>query len=258
MACIQNVKHVSKPTNYEKVKKGAARIEFLDQFSGQRLNLEKWRITRKGDFRENIIDIFDVDPGQGEDHRLRLRADTIGTRDDTVKYHGVICLHKIEFAAGKMISVDLDWNKQANGCYLTAAIYICPTITDGNPLEENDWLRIEYIGVPPGRNARCAISTRTNKKTKHLYREGWPKKREGRYITHLRIDIHIHDQGFEVFEEGRKLCGSESHGLSFSSGYLYLQMSSHSNYPSREIYFDNVKITNSKPLHCLDNVADNP
>ena len=158
-------------------------FQFQDDFSDSILNLKKWRITRQGDFRISRIDVYDVDPKETKDFRLRFMADTKNTRDDTVKYQGVRCRHKIDFSTSKKISVDLDWNNQLNGCYLTTAIYICPTITKENPKEEKDWLRIEYIGVPPGKNARCVISTKTNNMIRHLYTEGWPKEKQGNLFS---------------------------------------------------------------------------
>jgi len=64
------------------------------------------------------------------------------------------------FSDGKELCFDLDWNNQSNGCYLTASLYLCPTVTTGNPGNEKDWLKFEYVGVPPGRNARCVIATK--------------------------------------------------------------------------------------------------
>ena len=34
---------------------------------------------------------------------------------------------------------------------LTGSFYLCPAATSGNPENENDWLKFEYIGVPPGK-----------------------------------------------------------------------------------------------------------
>ena len=33
------------------------------------------------------------------------------------------------------------------------------------------------------------------------------------------------------------------HGLGFTKAYLYLQMSSHSNYRARTVYFDSVRVS---------------
>lgn len=215
---------------------------FNENFSEGVLNPERWQITREGDFTESIIDVYDADPTENVDFRLRLRANTIGTCDDTVKFHGVCSVEKVDFSDAKEISFDIDWNNQSNGCYLTASLYLCPTVTNGNPGEEKDWFKFEYVGVPPGHNARCVIVSKSDGKVKYLYTEGWPEQRTGRHIAHQRIKIILDNASLRVIENGKEIYSSQSQGLEFSSAYLYLQMSSHSNYPSREIYFDNVVI----------------
>lgn len=97
------------------------------------MNKKLWQITREGDFKESMIDVYDADPTENVDFRLRRRANTIGTRDDTVKFHGVRSRYIVNFSDAKEISFDLDWNNQSNGCYLTASLYLCPTMTSGNP-----------------------------------------------------------------------------------------------------------------------------
>jgi hypothetical protein len=214
-----------------------------DDFNGGYLNPELWQITQQGDFKERTVDVYDVDLSENIDYRLRLRMNTIGTRDGTVKFHGVRSVEKVDFSAGKEISFDLDWNNQSNGCYLTAAMYLCPTVTNGNPGEEKDWLKFEYVGVPPGHNARCVIATKTDGKVKYLYTDGWPEQQTGRHIGYQRISIILDNTNFKIIENEKEIYNTTSHGLEFTSAYLYLQMSSHSNYPTREIYFDNVGIT---------------
>ena len=219
-------------------------IAMRDSFSDGTLNPQLWQITREGDFKESVIDVYDVDPSENVDYRLRLRANTIGTRDDTVKFHGVRSVEKMDFNEGKEISFDIDWNNQSNGCYLTASLYICPTVTSGNPREENDWLKFEYVGVPPGRNARCVIAIKSDGRIKYLYTEGWPEQKSGRHIAYQRIRIILDDKNksLKIIENGKEIYSSQSHELEFTSAYVYLQMSSHSNYHAREIYFDNVVI----------------
>lgn len=230
------------------------RIVFGDDFNEGKLN-NKWVITRKGDFNESIIDVYDVDHDEEVDYRLRLRANTIGTADDTVKYHGVRSTRKIDFTEEKQIFFDIDWNNQRNGCYLTASVYLCPIATTGNPGEEKDWLKFEYVGVPPGHNARCVIATKINGYMKQLYTEGWPEDRSGRDIANQHIIIILNNETFKIFENGKEMYSSSPHNLGFTSAYLYLQMSSHSNYPSREIYFDNIVII--EHTHSLDMERNN-
>jgi hypothetical protein len=173
--------------------------ELRDNFGNGTLNPELWQFTREGDFNESIIDVYDVDPTETMDYRLRLCANTIGTRDDKVKFHGVRSVEKVNFRRGLNISFDLDWNNQSNGCYLTAAMYLCPTATNGNPREEKDWLKIEYVGVPPGRNARCVIATKSNGKVEYLYTKGWPEQRTGRHIACQLIELMCDKQEFKHY-----------------------------------------------------------
>jgi len=98
-----------------------------------------------------------------------------------------------------------DDGRHGNGCYLTAPLYLCPAVTTGNLGNEKDWLKFEYVGVPPGRNARGVIATKIAGVVMYTYTEGWPEQRTGRHIA-------------------------------------YQRMSSHSNYPARELYFDNIVI----------------
>ena len=151
---------------------------------------------------------------------------------------------RVTIGMSQRTSFDLDWNNQSNGCYLTASLYLCPTVTNGNPRDENDWLKFEYVGVPPGRNARCVIASKSDGKVKYLYTEGWPEQRTGRHIAHQRIKIILDakNKSLKIIENGKEIYSSQSHGLEFTSAYIYLQMSSHSNYHTRELYFDNVVI----------------
>lgn len=146
------------------------------------------------------------------------------------------------FSEGMELSFDLDWNNQSNGCYLTASLYLCPTATNGSPRNEKDWLKFEYVGVPPGRNARCVIAAKRDENVKYLHTEGWPEQKSGRHIAYQRIKIILDNKSLKVIENGTEIYCTPSHGLEFSSAYLYLQMSSHSNYPAREIYFDNLVV----------------
>ncbi|MBI3921658.1 MAG: hypothetical protein HY318_09595 [Armatimonadetes bacterium] len=211
----------------------------VDEFSGETVDAGLWQVTRKNDFQESTVDIV-----QG---RLRLRAATLGTKDDTVKYHGLRSLELIRLKQPMELSFDLDWNDQRNGCYLTAGVVLCPTKTDANPEEERDWLKFEYIGVPPGRNARAWISARSKGGERVLYNEGWPdKQRTGRKIGRQKLRILWKDDALSVMENGRLLWQTPWKGFDFPSAYLYLQMSSHSNYAPREIFFDAVKVTTAK------------
>jgi hypothetical protein len=164
------------------------------------------------------------------------------TDDKTVKYLGVVSAGPLGLSGRKRLSVDFDWNSQFNGSYLTGAIYLCPTLTKENPEDEEQWLRVEYVGVPPGKNARMAIWLKNRRTPKWIYDEGWPKEqRTGRKITQPHLEIHFEDGQWSVREDGKELFASaDKWKLPFTKAHLYLQMTSHSNYGAREIFFENV------------------
>ncbi len=215
---------------------------FRNNFNEGHLDHERWNVIQEGEFRESIVDVITVDPMKQNEYRLRLGMDTIGTRDETVKYIGVRSADRLSLHPPAEISFDLDWNNQSNGCYLTVAVYLCPTVTNANPEREGDWLRFEYVGVPPGQNARAVIAIKNNGTVQHLFTEGWPEKRVGRHIGVQRIKMILDTNEFTILENGAPLYHVDSRNLKFDSIYLYLIMSSHSNYPFREIYFDNISV----------------
>ena len=227
-------------TTTERPREPAFASKVSDDFQEGVISEGRWTLTRQNDFRTSLIDVIDV--GQN-DLRLRLLADTVGTMDDTVKFHGVRTMKKIDFTERKIISFDLDWNEQANGSYLTAGIYLCPVVTDTNPRDEVDWIAFEYVGVPPGDNARFQIASKTNNSLRFLFTEGWPnKQRTGREIANQHVKLMIDKDTLKVLENNDELFITPDHGLGFTEAYLYLQMSSHSNYSSREVYFDNIVV----------------
>ena len=54
--------------------------------------------------------------------------------------------------------------------------------------------------------------------------------------------LRFRNHAVEVWEGDRRVWTSEADALVFGTAYLYLQMSSHSNYPPRAIYFDTIRI----------------
>ena len=76
-----------------------------------------------------------------------------------------------------------------------------------------------------------------------LHTEGWPDlQRTGRKIGRQRLRLVLEEGAIRVFENEELLYDSQKKVLQFSSAYLYLQMSSHSNYPPREVFFDDIAV----------------
>ena len=192
-----------------------------------------WELTAGGDFEERIADLTGS--------RLRLRAATRRTRSDTVKFMGVRHREEVALKPGTRIKVDFDWNRQTNGSGLAAGLLLAPAVTSTNPYELPDYVWIEYIGVPPGRNARRVIGVRAASNHRHLDMEGWPEKnKEGRAIEVLRLEVEIGaDRSFRLLENGQEAYASPPGTLPFDKAFVYLQLSSRSNYPPREVFFEN-------------------
>jgi hypothetical protein len=208
---------------------------YSDSFDTATINLKKWEITSDGDFKEKNIDVI---PGEKDGFKLRLKADTIATKDDTVKFLGTVFSEKVDLS-NKTINIDIDWNEQKNGSYLTMGLFVATEKTIQNPRALQDWLCFQYVGVPPGKNGRFEISSKRNGNLEFLYTEVWPKIRKGRKLNKSRLTVVFKDQNIKVFENTILLFESKSHPQFFKEGYVYLQMSTHSNYSSREVYFDN-------------------
>lgn len=214
-----------------------------ETFSQERLDLAHWQPTFEGDCRDCSVSV--VNAIEQGDFRLRLLADTLGTQDDSVKFIGVRNTRLIDLSKATRIAVELDWNHQINGSYLSVALVLSPHKTKQNPLKTSDWLKIEYVGVPPGQNARMIIGLMVKGRERTLYTEGWPDtNRIGRRIALQKITVVFLDRLlFQIWENDQLIYDSKLNKLPFGKAYLYLQLSSHSNYSARSIYFDNIRIT---------------
>ena len=247
----------SEPTRQVLHREPVVHVLFEERFNSPELGLWNWTVTRKNGFETSTAEV--VSTSKAEDSgKLRLRCSTMGTRPETVKYLGVVTKEALDISGRKVLSLDFDWNDQANGCYLTAGIYLCPTFTRKNPRDEPTWLCFRYVGVPPGKNARAESWICRKGRTRWVYDEGWPdEQRTGREIGKEHIEIHLNAGQWTVFEDGKLLYDSgEKNRVSFSKAHLYVQVSSHSNYPAREVYFDNVvireKVRHPVKQNCLE------
>jgi hypothetical protein len=221
----------------------AEEMAWRENFDGGALDPARWVRTIDGDFREHLADVVDVSLHGARDFRLRLRADTRGTRDDTVKFLGVRTRERFPIRDGTRVTVELDWNDQTNGSYLSAGLILAAEPTDANPLKGRDWLKAEYVGVPPGRKARLAVVVCVDGRERTLYTEGWPEtNRTGRKIGVVELSLVFRESSFEIREDGDLLFEAADTRFSFAAAHLYLQLSSHSNYPPREVFFDDVRV----------------
>ena len=98
--------------------------------------------------------------------------------------------------------------------------------------------------MPPGRNARLVVGASIDGRERTLFDEGWPDvNRTGRRIALQKLLLVVGLGAFEVQENGRRLFQSKETLLPRDAIYLYLQLASHSNYPAREVFFDDIRVT---------------
>ena len=205
---------------------------FLEDFSGDVLDRGEWLETASGDFSERQIRIV---PGRG----LEVRIGTEGTRDDTVKYAGARRRRAVSGRDLQRVRVTIDWNGQENASYLTASVVLSPHSAQ-NPLETGDWFQAGYVGVPPQGNARLLLIEQVAGVKWTLFDEGWPgANRTGRPISRQTLEIFRAGPEMAVVENDREV--SRTRAMPWKDDlYVYLQVSSHSNYRPRSVVFGGV------------------
>lgn len=212
-----------------------------EEFDSGELDPARWQHTLDGDLEVHAAELVPAPEGTGA--RLRLLADTRGTSNATVKYVGIMSRCAVVTEANTNVSLRVDWGPPANGSYLSAAIVLSPHTTAGNPLTTPDWLSVAYVGVPPGRNARLLVRMSNNGVVRTLYRDGWPDaNRAGRYITRPTLQISLGPSSLELREDGRLVFSSTGRELPTIGSHLFLQLSSHSNFPARSVHFEDLRL----------------
>lgn len=177
------------------------------------------------------------------DGRLGLSIDAMGTRATPLKVVGVRSAAPLAVGEALEVVWGLDWNAQANGSYLKAAVYLAPRATDGDPEALPDWIRVSYVGVPPGETFRHEVAERRRGQLRFIDRGGWPKKRTGRAPAPLRGALSVRRDGtLEYREDGSPRAAGKATPWKWTRVWVYVTSSSHSNYPKRTIYVDDIEV----------------
>lgn len=221
----------------------SGRITVVKRLSGptwdNSLDKTKWQRIYKGNARRSGTKFLD---GDHPNHTsLLLEIDTIGTSDPICTV-GAITREVVFLKDGTEISAVLDWNRQVNGCYMTAGMYIVSDIIRKDPRDADDWLCVEYTGVPPGKNVRRTVAIKRHGNIRYLDRDGWPKNREGRHIEKIQIRIVFDADDFRIFENGNLIHRSKEDLQRLKKGHLCFALRSHSNYPNRVVYFREISV----------------
>ncbi len=141
----------------------------------------------------------------------------------------------------------LDWNQQFNGSYLSAGLIITQSSQIPSFQSLSDYIAIEYIGVPPGKNGRLQISEKHAGNLKIVYDEGWPQlQREGKLLGIQKILAQYSSQGLEIKENDNIVLHSHHTALFEQSVFFYFFVQSHNNYYERTVFFDDIFVQSMK------------
>lgn len=175
--------------------------------------------------------------------RLRLWLDTRGTTPDRPKVVGVRTRDPLAFAEAIEIAWALDWNAQVNGAYLQAALYLAPAPAEGDPQDAPEWVRVAHVGVPPGQNWRHEVAERRDGLLRFVDRAGWPAERAGRPPAPVRASLAVTREGDLVYREnGQVRSSGRITPLHWPQIHVFLTLTSHSNYPERSVFMDDVEV----------------
>jgi hypothetical protein len=202
------------------------------------LDPARWEVVRVHDAKADRV--------VAEGGRLVLAANTLGTDDATVKLRGVRT--KAAFAAapgrGLRVGLVLDWNDQANGCYLTTGVALVPEGAGPDPRALPDALAFELVGVPPGKNVRPSLWRRQAGGLQPLFTDGWPQAkaedRVGRSPRRARWSLEVLGERVRLLEDERVV--HEGPGGLAQPVHVVVFMTSHSNYPERTVLVDDVRV----------------
>lgn len=212
----------------------------VEDFRQGPLDPRRWVPTRLNDFQASSLEVM-PDPQEPGDGRLRFRAATIGTRHHTVKYLGVAHPRPIDLRHPVEIEIEIDWAHQSNGSYLTLGFYLSPKWSAATASRHKDWLSFRFVGIPPGKTARAELMRRTHGNLQVVERFGWPKVKSGRDLGRATVTLSLDGRSLSLSIDGKEQFSTPDAGFRFDRAYLFLEMSTHSNYPRRELFIDRVK-----------------
>ena len=231
---------------------GKREVLFQENFDEGYLDITRWNVTRDVGFNQFAVDVKDVEPTRilansatEKDYRLRLMVNSLGT-PGSVKSLGVRSMQKFDFSQAQEISFGLDWNNQPGDFHLTAGFYLCPVESE-NPKKENDWIGFEWVAMPLDQNISINVLESSNGSTNQLSTDFGSEDKNGKLQKWTvksgshRIKILFDSKAIRVWVDSYQICHAK-HSLGFTSGYIYLQLSSGSKHSSREVYFDNIVV----------------
>lgn len=185
-----------------------------------------WTPWFEGDFNEKRAEI--------RDGRILLRCSTLGTGDRTITSLGMTAAPLLPLKRPTRVFATLDWNGPSSRSSLTAALLLSGPGGTGSPLSSRDWLKVEYGGLPPGKNGRMTVSCRRDGRERVLFQEGRP-------LSRYKVEIALKDGKFEVRENGVLRYACDEPLPRMSSGQVSVLTTCPGNTPPGEVFFEDVR-----------------
>jgi hypothetical protein len=189
----------------------------VDNFSPGPLDPSVWAPFREGNFRDSAIEAIGG---------LRIAADTRGTPPGTWQHLGVRRIEAIAIRDGTAVAVSMSGGDSP---FLWGAMVFSTCNVPGNPKATSDWIAISW-GEGRMRVTACAGA---------VDRVLVEKTAEN---PQRRVEIRFRAGGFHLFEGDTPIFDSASAAVGFDLVYLYLMVSSESNYLLRAVRFHNLEI----------------
>jgi hypothetical protein len=196
---------------------------------------EEWAVSREGHPAAVMCDWTPDGLILGVDTKRTSAGDEV---------HAVLARTKraIPVGAGLRFRARLDARPPENGSYRSAGLLVTADQAPSRALDAlRPAVRIEVVGVPPGNAARLSGSVLDDlPRSRSLFEDGWPARREGRAIEKVTLAIEVRRDSLVLFEDGREV-GRAPRGFS-GEVFVVLYATSHANYPARPVVFEEVVV----------------
>ncbi len=194
---------------------------------------DSWISFRVGDFRQSAIEI---------DKTLRLAADTRGTPPGTWKHLGVRSAAPIPLREGTFLSISVEWPENSDTSSMSASIVLSPYAIPGDPRTSSEWIDVSSIGTGLAAGRLVVTSDVDGVSLTHFSEETPRVDFAGRPASRQDVRITVSNRTIQIEEDGWKLTETGPPALPSDQCFLYLMLSSDSNFPLREVQFSELKI----------------
>ncbi len=178
------------------------------------------------------------------DRGWRLALDTRGAPADEVRAVGVAA-GPLRLGEGLLLRGELEWFASGNASYWTAGLLLSSRAPEGGlaSLDVEPAVRLELVGVPPGRTARRYGALRVGARTIPLATDGWPE-RPGRALERATLELELTASWVTLRADGEQLARvPRPIGLAAGDVWALAYATSHANYAERAVRFQDLVLS---------------